>query len=376
MSDLQEASRVTVNLAGRSYDIHVGEGLLSRASDLITPFLSTSRTIIVTDENVAMYWLAPVQTSLESSGVDVQTIVLPAGEATKSYSNLEYLVEFFLNSGIERHSAVIALGGGVIGDLVGFAAAITLRGINFIQIPTTLLAQVDSSVGGKTAINSQHGKNLVGAFHQPKLVLADLDTLKTLPDREVLAGYAEVVKYGLIRDAGFFEWLEINGKRLLQGDLQSQRHAVAHSCEAKAVIVTADERESNIRALLNFGHTFAHALEAQNAYGPALLHGEAVSIGSVLAMRLSERLGVCAHGNAERLQCHLRSINMMTEISDIDGAENWDADTLLDHMGHDKKVQGGKLTFILARDIGDAYISSDVENDDVVAILEASLKAG
>jgi 3-dehydroquinate synthase len=368
-----ESDSIKVELGERSYDIHVGAGLIANAGRLIAPLLKKPETIIVTDENVAAVWLDPLKESLGNEGIAAKTLIMKPGEATKNFDNLQVVTDFLLTAPVERSSVIIALGGGVIGDLTGFAAASTLRGIDFVQIPTTLLAQVDSSVGGKTGINTSHGKNLIGAFHQPRLVLADTGALATLPDRERQAGYAEIIKYGLIGDASFFAWLEDNGSRILAGDEQALRHAVMQSCRAKAEIVGADEREKGRRALLNFGHTFGHALEAENAYGPALLHGEAVAIGSVLALALSERMDLCPAGCADRLSRHLQSVNMPSRISHIDGANTWKAATLLDHMRVDKKVTGGKLTFILANDIGDAFVTNDVDENEVLTVLEEGL---
>ena len=372
MSDPQSDS-IQVDLGERAYDIHVGEGLIARSGELISPLLSKPETIIVTDENVAGLWLEPLEASLSGSAINARTLVMKPGEATKSFDNLQTVTDFFLSAPVERGSIVIAFGGGVIGDLTGFAAATTLRGIDFVQIPTTILAQVDSSVGGKTGINTAHGKNLIGAFHQPRMVLADTEVLSTLPDRERQAGYAEIVKYGLLGDAAFFGWLEENGNRVLSGVSQALRHAVMQSCRAKAQIVGDDEREKGARALLNFGHTFGHALEAENAYSSALLHGEGVAIGSVLALALSERMGLCPVGRADRLTTHLKSLGIPSRISDIGGADGWKPDVLLDHMRVDKKVSGGKLTFILAHDIGDAFVTCDVDESDVLSVLEESL---
>lgn len=368
-----ESDCIEVELGERAYDIHVGNDLIARAGALIAPLLSKPETVVVTDKNVAEHWLQPLVSSLKEAGIETRTLIMEPGEATKSYKNLITVTDFLLETPVERRSVIIALGGGVIGDLTGFAAATTLRGIDFVQIPTSLLAQVDSSVGGKTGINTAHGKNLIGAFHQPRLVLADIETLKTLPDRERQAGYAEVVKYGLIGDATFFSWLEENGARVLSGDQQSLRHAIMHSCRTKSQVVGADEREKGMRALLNFGHTFGHALEVENAYSPALLHGEAVAIGSVLALALSERTSLCPNGCAKRLAAHLQSVGMAHRISQIDGACDWTAPALLDHMRLDKKVTAGKLTFILARDIGDAFVTNEVDESDVLSVLEESL---
>ncbi len=363
---------VTVELAERRYEIHVGAGLISNAGQYIAPILKHPRTIIVTDENVAQHWLSPLQQSLSDHGVSSDSIIMPPGEKTKDFAHLEILVNKLLSSHIERDTIIIALGGGVIGDLTGMAAAITLRGIDFIQIPTSLLAQVDSSVGGKTGINTPYGKNLAGAFHQPKLVLADTDALQTLPVRELKAGYAELVKYGLIGDADFFDWLEINGHRVLSGDAKSQQYAVKKSCQAKADIVSIDEREHGQRALLNFGHTFGHAFEAETGYSNGLLHGEAVAIGSVMALTTSEKMGHCPLGRAERLSNHFSEMDINHSLKNI-AQTDWRAETLLDHMRLDKKVANSKLVFILARDIGDAFVTSDIDESDILTVLENSL---
>ena len=353
-----------VELGARSYDILVGRGLLGRAGQVVAERFPGRRCFIVTDANVARALLAPLEGALARVGVNATSIVLDAGEPTKDFGHLEALVEQLLESRIERSSVLIALGGGVIGDLVGFAASIVLRGIDFVQLPTTLLAQVDSSVGGKTAINSRHGKNLIGSFHQPRLVLIDTDALDTLPRRELLAGYAEVVKYGLIDDPAFFAWLEANGAALLAGDHAARRHAVITSCTAKARIVAADEREIGVRALLNLGHTFAHALEAETGYGAALLHGEAVGAGLGLAFALSSRLGLCAATDVERVTRHLASSGLPTAVADLPARE-WRAARLIEHMAHDKKVRDGRITFVLARGIGKAFVANDVPIETV-----------
>jgi 3-dehydroquinate synthase len=305
-------------------------------------------------------------------------VILPPGEHTKDFSFFQKLTSDLLDIGIERSTVVVAFGGGVIGDLTGFAAAVLLRGIDFVQIPTTLLAQVDSSVGGKTAIDMPQGKNLVGAFHQPRLVLADTDVLQTLPRREVLAGYAEVVKYGLINDPAFFEWLESNGEAVVSVDAAAARQAVAHSCQAKAAIVARDETEQGDRALLNLGHTFAHALETETGYGPDLLHGEAVAAGMAIAFDLSVRLGLCPAADAARVRRHLRAVGLPAGLSDIKTSGNqrrWNIGALLSHMGRDKKVRDGKVTFILARGIGQAFQAPGVDLAAVEALLQEAAAA-
>jgi len=363
-----------VALAERSYDILVGEGLLASAGRLMAPLLEQKRVVIVTDENVARLHLAAVERSLDNSGIAYEALVLPPGEKTKDFAHLENLVDRLLEAKVERGTQLVALGGGVIGDLTGFAASIVLRGLNFIQIPTTLLAQVDSSVGGKTGINTARGKNLVGSFHQPRLVLADTEALSTLPPRDLLAGYAEVVKYGLINDPDFFGWLESHGAAVIDGDPMARRQAVLTSCANKAAIVADDEREAGHRALLNLGHTFGHALEAEFGYGGYLLHGEAVAIGLSLAFDLSTRLGLCPPEETARVRRHLAAIGLPTGLEALDG-QVLSAEALLDHMGRDKKVRDGKITFVLARGIGQAFLSQEVNLADVEALLNNTLAA-
>jgi 3-dehydroquinate synthase len=358
---------VTVALADRSYPIHIGPGLLARAGELLKP-LAKGPVPVVTDSHVAEIHLAALLDSLGKAGLDAHPIVLAAGEGTKSFAGLEQLTGELLKSGVDRGGLIVALGGGVVGDLTGFAAGVLKRGIAFAQIPTTLLAQVDSSVGGKTAINTPQGKNLVGLFHQPRIVIADSDTLKTLPKRELLAGYAEVAKYGALGDAKFFEWLEANGVKALAGDGAAMVHAVAHSCRMKAEIVARDERETGDRALLNLGHTFGHALEAATGYSGRLLHGEGVAIGMALAFALSVKLGLCSGQDAERFVRHLKAVGLASAISDLPGPRPA-PDVLLEHMAHDKKVKDGRMTFILLRGIGQAFVTSDVPMDAVRAVL-------
>ena len=335
----------------------------------IAPLLKRPFTAIVTDENVARHHLKTLEASLTAAGIKSVSIILPTGEKTKSFTALADLCERLLAAGVERRDKIIAFGGGVIGDLTGFAAAILRRGIDFIQIPTTLLAQVDSSVGGKTGINTAHGKNLVGAFLQPVKVLADTTLLETLPRRELAAGYAEVAKYGLLGDLSFFEWLETNAELLLRGDAQARAHAIHQSCSAKAAIVAEDETEQGVRALLNLGHTFGHALESATGYSNRLLHGEGVAIGMVQAFRFSERLKHCKPGTADRVARHLKTAGLPTRIDDIEGTLPSVAD-LVAKMRQDKKAQSGKLTFILARSIGDAFIAKNVPDQDVIAFLQ------
>lgn len=363
---------VHVGLEGREYNIHIGPGLLAQSGALIGPMLARKQVCVVTDENVAALHLETLRDGLAADGIAMEALVLPAGESTKSWAFIEQTVEWLLSQRVERKDLVVALGGGVIGDLTGFAAAILRRGVGFVQIPTSLLAQVDSSVGGKTGINSPLGKNLVGAFHQPRLVLADIDVLGTLTPRDFLAGYGEVVKYGMLGDATFFEWLEAQGPALAAGDEAARIAAVKRSCEMKAEIVMRDETEQGDRALLNLGHTFCHALEAATGYGDRLLHGEGVAVGCALAFELSMRLGLCAQEAPSRVREHLRAMGMKVDLKDIEG-ELPDADGLLDLMGQDKKVVDGQLRFILARGIGEAFVTADVPREVVRQLLQEEL---
>lgn len=368
-------SIVPVALGARSYDILIEPGLLDRAAERLAPLPRTGRFAVVTDAHVATAQLPRLVAALAAADIAVDPIILPAGEATKSWEQLSRLMDALLDMGLERSDHVIALGGGVIGDLVGFAAAILKRGCRFVQIPTTLLSQVDSSVGGKTAINTRAGKNLVGAFHQPSLVLIDPDSLDTLPAREQRAGYAEVVKYGLIDDADFFEWCEGNAAALLGGDSGARLFAIEKSVRAKAAIVADDEREtSGRRALLNLGHTFGHALEAETGYSERLLHGEAVGAGMALAFRYSARIGLCPGQDAERVAAHIASVGLPATLADSGVTAT--GRTLVDHMLHDKKMSAGKLPFLLARGIGQTFLASDVDLGDVAAFLDAERAAG
>jgi 3-dehydroquinate synthase len=361
---------VDVALGDRAYPIHIKAGLLAEAGTLLAPFARSARMAVVTDEHVAALHLQALAAALD--GITLDPIILPAGEATKNWQHLESVVERLLALGTERGDAVLALGGGVIGDLTGFACAILRRGCRFVQIPTTLLSQVDSSVGGKTAINAAAGKNLVGAFHQPAAVLIDPQVLSTLPRRELMAGYAEVVKYGLINDLDFFAWCEANGAAVLNGDAVAQAHAIAHSCRAKAAVVAADERETgDIRALLNLGHTFGHAFEAEFGFSDRLLHGEAVALGMVLAYRLSARLGLCSAGDADRVAVHLAGLGFTVEAAAL--GLDCDAARLVTHMRQDKKMSGGRLPFILARGLGQAFVARDIELAVVAAFLQDQL---
>ncbi len=363
---------VNVALGARAYDVHIGTDLLARAGALVAPLLHRPRVAVITDETVAGLHLDALRAGLAQSGITLEALALPPGESTKSWPYLTQSVDWLLAQKIERKDMVLALGGGVIGDLAGFACAILRRGVRFVQLPTSLLAQVDSSVGGKTGINAAQGKNLIGAFHQPSLVLADTSVLSTLTPRDFLAGYGEVVKYGLLGDATFFDWLERNAPRAAAGDTAARITAVTRSVQMKADIVARDETEEGERALLNLGHTFCHALEAATGYSARLLHGEGVAIGCVMAFDLSARLGLCPQEDPSRLRAHLRAMGMKTDLSDIDGALP-DADALIDLMAQDKKVSDGRLTFILARGIGQAFITRDVPRDALHRLLTDAL---
>ena len=362
---------VKVALGERAYDIAIGRGLLATLGMRIAALRPGAKAAVVTDETVAAHHLAAAEATLQAAGVASARVVVPPGESTKSFQVLERVCDALIAARIERGDLVVALGGGVVGDLAGFAAAVLRRGVDYVQVPTTLLAQVDSSVGGKTAIDSSHGKNLVGAFHQPVLVVADTALLDTLPLRDFRAGYAEVAKYGMIGDAGFFAWLEANWKELFAGGA-AREHAIAVSCRMKAAIVGRDERETGERALLNLGHTFGHALEAAAGFSGELLHGEAISLGMVLAFEFSVRRGLLPAAEAERVTRHLAAVGLPTRISDVSGAVP-DADRLMQLMAQDKKVKRGKLTFILARGIGASFIAPDVDAAEVRAFLTEQL---
>ncbi|MEI5682372.1 MULTISPECIES: 3-dehydroquinate synthase [unclassified Mesorhizobium] len=360
--------KVTVGLGERAYDILIGSGLIARAGAEIAARLPGIRAAIVTDENVAAAHLDALTASLESAGIASTAITLPAGEKTKSFAHLQDVVDGVLAARLERGDAVLALGGGVIGDLTGFAAGIVRRGMNFVQLPTSLLAQVDSSVGGKTGINSAHGKNLIGVFHQPRVVLADTDVLDTLPVREFRAGYAEVAKYGLIDRPDFFAWLEENWREVFSGG-PARTEAIAQSCRAKADVVARDEFETGDRALLNLGHTFGHALEAATGYESArLVHGEGVAIGMALAYRFSARMNLASPDDAARVETHLRGVGLPWRMADIPGTLP-DAERLLGYIAQDKKVSRGALTFILTHGIGQSFIARDVPSSEVLAFL-------
>lgn len=364
---------VRVDLGERSYDVRIGQGMLARAGAEIAPLLRRPQVAVVTDATVAALHLPALQAGLAAAGIASQALVLPAGEATKDWASLAACAEWLLEARVERKDVVVALGGGVIGDLVGFAAAVLRRGVRFVQVPTTLLAQVDSSVGGKTGINTAQGKNLVGAFHQPSLVLADIGVLDTLPRRDFLSGYGEVVKYGLLGDAAFFEWLEAAGPAMLAGDRTARQRAVVRSVQMKADIVARDETEEGERALLNLGHTFCHALEKATGYSGRLLHGEGVAVGCALAFDLSARMGLVSQEEPSRVRAHLQAMGMVARLRDIPGGLPG-AETLLGYMAQDKKVVAGKLRFILARGIGQAFVSDAVSGQDVLHVLHEEMR--
>lgn len=352
--------KVWVELDGRGYDIIIGKGLLARAADYILPVLPSKRVIVISDRNVAPLYVAVLTDSLNAAGIKTDVLLVDSGEGSKSFATFEWVMDALLALKPDRKTTLVALGGGVVGDLVGFSASVLLRGVPFIQIPTSLLAQVDSSVGGKTAINSAAGKNLIGSFYQPKLVLADSDVLSTLPARELKAGYAEIIKYGLIMDADFYRWCLVNGAALLVGDAALQQQAVVQSCQFKAAVVQADEREANdMRALLNFGHTFAHALEAETGFGSVLLHGEAVGIGMVMACRLSARMGLIAADVETQLAAHFASLGMLCHPRDV--AYAWDADAIAAHFADDKKAENGVLTFVVLDAVGKARVAKHID---------------
>ncbi|MGE7369673.1 3-dehydroquinate synthase [Neorhizobium sp. NPDC001467] len=368
-SAVQDERLVHVPLGDRAYDILIGPGLIARAGGEITSRIKGRKAAIVTDENVAPLYLEPLTDALQTDGIEVASLILPAGEKTKSLDHLAAVCDMALAARVERNDAIIALGGGVIGDLAGFAAGIVRRGVRFVQMPTSLLSQVDSSVGGKTGINSRHGKNLLGVFHQPDLVLADTDTLNTLSEREFRAGYAEVAKYGLIDKPDFFDWLEKNWQDVFSGG-PSRAQAIAISCQAKSDVVVEDEFENGRRALLNLGHTFGHALEAATQYDSSrLVHGEGVAIGMALAYRFSSRLNLASPDDAERVEAHLKAVGLPTRISDIPG-DALPVERLMDAIAQDKKVKSGKLTFILTRGIGESFVADDVAASEVLTFLE------
>ena len=365
---------VRVELGERAYDILIGPGLIASAGREIAGRLKGRKIAVVTDEHVAPLYLDAFMAALMAEGIDAVSLVLPAGEKTKSFEPLMAVCDKVLAARIERNDAVVALGGGVIGDLTGFAAGIVRRGSRFIQVPTSLLAQVDSSVGGKTGINSSHGKNLIGVFHQPDLVLADTDVLDTLSAREFRAGYAEVAKYGLIDKPDFFAWLEANWRAVFAGS-EARIEAIAASCQAKADVVAADERENGRRALLNLGHTFGHALEAATRYDSArLVHGEGVAIGMVLAHQFSARMNLASPDDGRRVEAHLKKVGLPVSVDEIPGGLP-PAEVLMDAIAQDKKVKAGKLTFILTRGIGQSFVADDVPQSEVLAFLKEKLSA-
>lgn len=364
---------VTVDLGAKAYDIYIGPSLLARIQDILPVEIAGTSFYAIVDENVLKY-AESVHDTLEKLGArSVEALVMPSGEKTKSFASYKQVCDWLLEHKISRDSVILAIGGGVIGDLAGFCASTILRGVAFAQIPTTLLSQVDSSVGGKTGINTDFGKNLVGAFYQPDVVVADTDTLKTLPPRELLAGYAEIVKYGLLGDISFFEWLEDNGRKVCALDEDALNYAIEKSVKAKAEVVIADEREQGRRALLNLGHTFGHALEAAAGYDGRLLHGEAVAIGMVMAFDLSARLGLCSKDEHTRVEEHLVSIGLPTRASFISPALKATPDDLVNLMYGDKKVKQGKITFVLVKQIGNAFTTSNVPIELVREVVADSL---
>ena len=363
---------VPVALGARSYEVRIGAGLIARAGAEIAPLLRRPKVAVVTDDTVAAHHLMALSEALAAEGIAMTALAVPPGEGSKSWEQFARVSEWLLEQKVERRDVVVAFGGGVVGDLVGFAAATLRRGVRFVQIPTTLLAQVDSSVGGKTGINTAQGKNLIGAFHQPSLVLADITVLETLTPRDFLAGYGEVVKYGLLGDAAFFDWLEANGPAMAAGDAGLRQYAVKRSVEMKAEIVARDETEEGDRALLNLGHTFCHALEKATGYSNRLFHGEGVAIGCALAFELSQRLGLCSQEAPSRVRAHLKAMGMKTDLADIPG-DLPDAAALLALMGQDKKVIDGRLRFILARGIGAAFVADDVPSAVVTGVLADAL---
>lgn len=362
--------RITITLSHQSYDIVIGEQLLASLGTYLKPVLASDRVVVVSDNQVARFWLHPVGNALEAEGITCQSLIIPAGEESKKLRPFTSLLESLLELKPDRQTAVIALGGGVVGDMAGFAAAIALRGLPYIQIPTSLLAQVDSAVGGKTAVNSRYGKNLIGSFYQPRLVLSDITTLSTLPERQLKAGYAEILKYALIGDKAFFEWLEKNGTKILEKDSAALIHAIKTSCQAKATIVMEDEKEQGNRALLNFGHTFAHALEAETGMGSMLLHGEAVACGMLLAFETSVALGLCPKDELTRLQSHYVKMGLPASLKDI--AHPFVATRLMEQFSRDKKVKNQQPAFILTNGIGQTYIE---KAPDMQAISQILVKA-
>lgn len=368
---MTQTARVQVKLDGRGYAIVIGAGVLANAAEHILPVLAGKRAIILSDANVAKIYADALTKQLQAKGIVTALLTVKAGEGSKSFKNFEWVMEQLLKQKADRKTTLIALGGGVVGDLAGFAASVLLRGVPFIQIPTSLLAQVDSSVGGKTAINASMGKNLIGSFYQPQLVLADSDVLKTLPPREMKAGYAEIIKYGLIMDAEFYRWCLANGTKLLSGDQGAIQYAVEQSCRMKAAIVEADEREADKRALLNFGHTFAHALEAETGFGDKLIHGEAVAIGMVMACRLSARMGLIGAEVEQELAAHFKALGMLAVPRDV--KHKWKADAIASHFSEDKKAENGALTFVVLKALGDAQVAKHVDAALALEVVSAFL---
>ena len=365
---MKSLATVPVSLASHSYDILVGGQLLDNTGEILRKRFGAHKILLVTDDQVAQLYLPRLRASLAREDYDAAEIIVPAGEGSKDFSCFEMLVTDMLRAGIARDSLVVALGGGVVGDLAGFAASVVLRGIDYIQVPTTLLAQVDSAIGGKTAINTSLGKNLVGSFHQPKLVVADTSVLDTLPRRELLAGYAEVVKYGLLGDSQFFSWLEEHGLALIEGDGPARDYAVTTCCQVKAGIVSNDEFEAGQRLLLNLGHTFGHALEAEVDFDSRLLHGEAVALGTILAFDLSARLGFCRVSSVKRVRNHFGAVGLPTAFPVLEG-HVWAPEKLLDHMTRDKKIRNGRQILILVRDIGEAFAYEQVKESEILDVL-------
>lgn len=372
LSSLRQSVRV--DLGARSYDILIGPRLIKEAGQYLSPLVSRPRLFVVTDETVARLHLETLEAGLKNAGLTPNIRIVPPGEATKSMQALEAMLGWLIEAGANRDDLLVALGGGVVGDLTGLGAALMKRGMKFVQIPTTLLAQVDSSVGGKTAINTAHGKNLVGAFYQPKLVLADTDVLTTLPAREKRAGYAEILKYGLIDDAPFFDWLDQNGNDVLALTPSAIAQAVARSCRAKARIVAEDEREGGVRALLNLGHTFGHALEAANGFGATLLHGEAVGTGMALALKYSARLGLMPAEETQRGVDAIGAAGLTASVAALQGGP-YRGEDLVDFMRQDKKARGDRVPLVLARGIGKSFIHPNADLSDVQAFLEEEISA-
>lgn len=355
---MMQMAQVKVALGDTSYEIVVGEGAFEQAGALLKPLLPGKRVFVLSDVNVSVLYGARIQSSLEKAGFISRMFLVPAGEGSKSFEHYQHLLEQMLAEGPDRKTTILALGGGVVGDLAGFIASTLLRGVPFVQVPTSLLAQVDSSVGGKTAINATHGKNLIGSFYQPKLVIADTGVLKTLPGREIRAGYAEIIKYGLIMDEAFYRWCLANGHGVVAGDASAQQRAIVASCQFKAEVVKADEREANRRAILNFGHTFAHALEAETGFSDVLLHGEAVAIGMVMACRLSAKLGILDAAVEAELAGHLKQLGMKSYPKEV--SVEWDVARIVAHFSEDKKAEDGKLTFVALSGVGNAVVVKDV----------------